>query len=200
MDKTDFKQFDFENPSKLFVLEDVLKNLVGGALLYNRYYRTFGLSGSERVLDFGCGGGVGSRCLLKLLGKDGHVISVDLSGYWTKKAANRLKGYPNAEVRRGDIREMAIRKSSFDVITIFHVIHDIVPDIRQETAGRLSGLLKPEGRLFIKEPVRESHGMPAEEIRTLFTIAGLFEFHFAETGSEYSGEYRKMTEKRKVSR
>ena len=62
-----FKQVDFENPSVLFILEDKLKGLLGCPLLYNRYFRTFGLKGDERVLDFGCGGGAGSRCLAKLL-------------------------------------------------------------------------------------------------------------------------------------
>ena len=35
-----FKQVDFENPSALFVLEDVLKGLIGGPLLYTSDYQT----------------------------------------------------------------------------------------------------------------------------------------------------------------
>ena len=52
-----FQEYDFEHPSILLVLEDKLKGLLGGSLLYNPYFKTFGLKGNERVLDFGCGRG-----------------------------------------------------------------------------------------------------------------------------------------------
>ena len=61
MSDDNFKEYDFEHPSTIFVLEDKLKGLLGGPLLYNPYFITFGLKGNERVLDFGCGGGAGSR-------------------------------------------------------------------------------------------------------------------------------------------
>jgi ubiquinone/menaquinone biosynthesis C-methylase UbiE len=186
-----YTQIDFEKPSKMFVFEDVLKNYLGGLILYNKYYRTFGLTGNEKVLDFGCGGGVGSKVLTKLLGETGSLTCVDLSGYWVKKAEKRLLNYPEVKVRQGDIREMDIPDSSFDVITIYHVMHDIVPGIRQETANRLATLLKSEGRLFIREPIKLSHGMPVEEIRSLFINAGLNEFQFTVDKSCYSGVYVK---------
>ena len=186
-----YTQIDFEKPSKMFVFEDVLKNYLGGLILYNKYYRTFGLTGNEKVLDFGCGGGVGSKVLTKLLGETGSLTCVDLSGYWVKKAEKRLLNYPEVKVRQGDIREMDIPDSSFDVITMYHVMHDIVPGIRQETANRLATLLKSEGRLFIREPIKLSHGMPMEEIRSLFINAGLNEFQFTVDKSCYSGVYVK---------
>lgn len=186
-----YTQIDFEKPSKMFVFEDVLKNYLGGLILYNKYYRTFGLTGNEKVLDFGCGGGVGSKVLTKLLGETGSLTCVDLSGYWVKKAEKRLLNYPEVKVRQGDIREMDIPDSSFDVITMYHVMHDIVPGIRQETANRLATLLKSEGRLFIREPIKLSHGMPVEEIRSLFINAGLNEFQFTVDKSCYSGLYVK---------
>ena len=186
-----YTQIDFEKPSKMFVFEDVLKNYLGGLILYNKYYRTFGLTGNEKVLDFGCGGGVGSKVLTKLLGETGSLTCVDLSGYWVKKAEKRLLNYPEVKVRQGDIREMDIPDSSFDVITMYHVMHDIVPGIRQETANRLATLLKSEGRLFIREPIKLSHGMPVEEIRSLFINAGLNEFQFTVDKSSYSGVYVK---------
>ena len=51
MAKYEFKEVDFENPSALFILEDMLKGLIGGPLLYNPYFKTFGLKGNEKVLD-----------------------------------------------------------------------------------------------------------------------------------------------------
>ena len=142
MTNGEFKEHDFEHPSILFILEDKLKSLLGGPLLYNPYFNTFGLKGNENVLDFGCGGGAGSRCLANLLSKDGHLICVDVSKYWIEKARERLAKYDSVECKSGDIRELDIPDSSFDVISTIHVIHDIAPTKRQDIVKVLSQKLK----------------------------------------------------------
>jgi ubiquinone/menaquinone biosynthesis C-methylase UbiE len=185
-----FKEHDFEHPSVLFILEDKLKGLIGGPLLYNPYFKTFGLRGNENVLDFGCGGGAGSQRLAALL-KDGHLTCVDTSRYWIEKARKRLIKYDQAECKSGDIRELDIPDSFFDVISIIHVIHDIDPGDRQGTISTLSRKLKPGGILFIKERIGKSHGMPVEEIRSRLSDAGLKEIECKETKSEYAGKYKK---------
>ena len=191
METYKYTEFDFEHPSILFILEDVLKGLIGGPLLYSPYFKTFGLEGSERVMDFGCGGGAGSRSLVKLLGKNGHLTCVDLSHYWIRKAEKRMQKYPYVECRAGDIREMSLPASSYDVVSAFHVIHDIAPAERQDTIYALSRLLKAGGRFLVCEPTRESHGISAGEIRTLFSNAGLREIVYKEVKSQYTAEYRK---------
>jgi ubiquinone/menaquinone biosynthesis C-methylase UbiE len=192
MSDSELKEHDFEHPSILFILEDKLKVLIGGPLFYNPYYRTFGLKGNENVLDFGCGGGVGSRCLANLI-KKGHLTCVDISQYWIEKARKRVKKYSNVECKAGDIREIDIPDSTFDVISTIHVIHDIHPKDRQSTVGALTRKLKPGGILFIKERIEKSHGMPVEEIRSSFFSAGLKEIEHKETKSEYLGKYLKVS-------
>lgn len=191
MSDDNFKQYDFEHPSTLFVLEDKLKGLLGGPLLYNPYFKTFGLKGNERILDFGCGGGAGSRFLANLLSKGGHLTCVDVSSYWIAKARKRLEKYSNVECKSGDIRELDIPDSSFDIISTIHVVHDISPAERQDIVKTLSQKLKVGGLFFIREPVKKSHGMPVEEIRTLLSGAGLKEIEHKETKSEYMGKYQK---------
>jgi ubiquinone/menaquinone biosynthesis C-methylase UbiE len=191
MSDSEFKGYDFEHPSSLFILEDKLKGILGGLLLYSKYFKTFGLKGNERVLDFGCGGGAGSRCLANLLIKGGHLICVDVSSYWIEKARNRLKKYANVECKAGDIRELDIPDSSFDVISAIHVIHDITPADRIDIVKALFQKLKAGGLFFIREPIKESHGMPVEEIRSLLSGAGLKETEHKETKSEYMGKYQK---------
>jgi len=187
----DFKEYDFEHPSILFVLEDMLKGLIGGPLLYNPYFKIFGLKGNERVLDFGCGGGAGSRCLANILSEDGHLTCVDVSSHWIAKARKRLDKYSNVECKSGDIRELDISDSSFDVISAIHVIHDVAPAERQDIVMTLSRKLKAGGLLFIREPTKKSHGMPVEEIRAILLKAGLKEIKHKETKSEYMGKYQK---------
>ena len=192
MSKDGFNQVDFEHPSTLFVLEDALKGLIGEPLLYKPYFESFGLIGNERVLDFGCGGGAGSRCLARLLNKGGHLTCIDSSQYWIRKANKRLKKYVNAECKSGDIRNLDIPDSSFDVISIIHVIHDIDPAERQDIVNALSRKLKAGGTLFIKEPTKNSHGMPVDEIQTLLSNAGLRETEHKKAKTEYMGRFQKQ--------
>ena len=190
MDKNTFKPYDFDHPSLLFVLEDKLKGLLGGPLLYNPYFRTFDLKGNERVLDFGCGGGAGSKCLVRSL-REGQLTCVDTSKYWINRARKRLRKHPNAESIVGDIRKLNIPDATFDVIVAIHVIHEIAPDERRSTVQTLARTLKPGGALYLRELTKASHGMPAEEIRGLFGNAGLKEFECRMTKSEYMGKYVK---------
>lgn len=197
MSNYEFKEYDFEKPSFLFILEDRLKSFLGGPLLYNPYIKNFGLKGDEKVLDFGCGGGAGSQCLMKFLGENGHLTCVDISGYWLKKTIRRLRKYPNVECKQGDIRELDIPDSSFDVIYIIHVIHDIGPVERQDIINALSRTLKRGGSLFIREPIKKSHGMPVGEIQALLSEAGLKEAEHTENKSEYTGKFQKTVKNRK---
>lgn len=192
MNNYEFKQNDFENPSFLFILEDILKSFLGGPLLYNPYIKGFGLKGDEKVLDFGCGGGTGSQCLMKFLNENGHLTCVDISSFWMEKANRRLRKYSNAECKVGDIRKLCIPDSSFDVISIIHVIHDIEHAKRQDIVNVLSQKLKRGGALFIREPIKKSHGMPVEEIQTLLSNAGLKEAEHKENKSEYMGKFQKI--------
>jgi ubiquinone/menaquinone biosynthesis C-methylase UbiE len=182
-----YKEIDFEHPSSLFILEDKLKGLLGGPFFYNPYLKTFGLDGSERVLDFGCGGGAGSVCLAKLLNTSGELTCVDVSEYWIGKARHRLRRYGNAKCLVGDIRELDIPENRFDVISIIHVIHDIAPSERQSVTDRLARLLDRHGKLFIREPIKESHGMPVPEIVTLLANSGLTQTQANVSKSEYRG-------------
>jgi ubiquinone/menaquinone biosynthesis C-methylase UbiE len=186
----EYKQVDFEHPSFLFCLEDKLKRLLGGPLFYNSYLKTFGLTGSERVLDFGCGGGTGSVCLARLLNSSTELTCVDVSKYWIDKAKYRLRGYRNAKCLAGDIRKLDMPESHFDIISIIHVIHDIAPADRQSITDRLARLLDRNGKLFIREPVKESHGMPVSEVVTLLTNSGLGETQANVGKSEYRGVFR----------
>jgi len=149
------------------------------------------------VLDFGCGGGTGSKCLIKFLNENGHLTCVDTSSFWIEKANRRLKKYPNVECKLGDIRKLNVPDSSFDVISTIHTIHDIEPAERQDTVNALSRKLKKGGTLFIREPIKKSHGMPVEEIRTLLSNAGLKEAEHKENKSEYTGKFEKPVSREK---
>ena len=89
------------------------------------------------------------------------------------------------------IRDLDLPDSSFDVISAIHVIHDIDPEERKEIIRILSNKLKIGGFFFVREPIKKSHGMSVEEIKALFSSAGLKEIEHKESKSEYTGRYQK---------
>lgn len=186
-----YSKYDFENPSLLFRLDDFLKDKIGGPFYYMPYYKTFKLGGDEAVLDFGCGGGGSSKCLISLLDESGRLTCIDASNYWIGKAKKRLRKHRNVECFAGDIRELSIPENAYDVISIIHVIHDIEPLERKGIVNSLCRRLKKGGRLFIWEPVKQSHGMPADEIRSLFEDENLKETDYTLTKSWYKGAWQK---------
>ncbi len=190
MAKYTFKQPDFEHPSFLFRLEDKLKDLLGG-LFYKPFINDFGMEGYENALDFGCGGGVEARFVLKNLRDGGRLTCIDLSDYWIRRAKKRLEKYTNVVCLQGDIRQLDIPDNSFDLIFTIHVIHDIAPADRQSTVNALAQKLKPGRAFFIWEPTKISHGMAVEEIRELLSKAGLQESSFNQTKTAYRGKFIK---------
>jgi ubiquinone/menaquinone biosynthesis C-methylase UbiE len=186
-----FKQADFNNPSFLFRLDDKLKYFFGG-WYFKSFVNSFNLKGTEHVLDFGSGGGIGARFVLKHLGKNGHITCVDRSSFWLNKARRRLKKYPNVKFALGDISHLDIQREAFDVVVIRYVIHDVVPGDRQRIMNALADKLKSGGDLHIWEPTKISHGMPVEEIRKLLSQAGLQERSHETSKSSFKGQFLKV--------
>jgi ubiquinone/menaquinone biosynthesis C-methylase UbiE len=185
-----YKKRHFNEPSFMFRLEDAIKNLAGGRFFYGSYIKSFSLRGDERILDFGCGGGAASRCVARLLSDKGFLTCLDTSEYWAKKARHRLIDYRNVEVVVGDIRSLDLPDRSYDVIYTIHVIHDIEPELRGVITEALLRKLKYGGAFHIKEPIKKSHGMPLEEIRTLLSNTGLEEIYSKTDNSEYYGMFK----------
>jgi len=180
----------FENPTLVHLFVEEFFNYRIRKPLYESHVKHMKLKGNEKVLDFGCGGGASSRPFLKELTKGGHLTCLDISKFWLSKAKKRFKNFSNVEFKLGDICKIDIPDPSFDVISIFDVLHDIVQDRRQDTVDTLSSKLKPGGKLFIKEPIRTRHGMPVDEIRYLMKRGGLKEVDFKINKSTYVGSYK----------
>jgi ubiquinone/menaquinone biosynthesis C-methylase UbiE len=179
--------YNFDYPSLWFVLEDKIKSLLGCSLFYGADVRSLALKGNERVLDFGCGGGLATLCLAKSLNREGYVLGVDTSAYWVNIASKRIKRFPNAECKTGDITKMEIHEHSFDAIITIHVLHHIATEEMPSVSATLSKLLKAGGRLMVREKVQASHGLPPEEIRPVLSKAGLKEVSYTLSRSEYRG-------------
>ncbi len=169
-----FRETDFEHPSLLFRLEGTLvRPFLTGPLFYRPFVKELGLSGHEMVLEPGCGSGVLLTYLARALDRGGKAVGVDTSAFWTQRARKRLARVENATVLTGDIRSLELEPGEFDLVTFIHVLHDIHPEKRNDTARALSKLMRRGGRICILEPISPSHGIPLEEIKILLVSAGI---------------------------
>jgi len=162
-------------PLARIIKEELIDYRIRSRFYHPAYVRTLALSGNEKVLEFGSGGGCLSRALARTLSPEGSLSCVDLSAYWIHKAQERLKNLASIEFLQGDITRMELPENHFDAILIHFALHDVAPAERVDVMNALATCLRPEGMVFIREPAKPDHGLPLSEIRTLMQGAGLRE-------------------------
>jgi ubiquinone/menaquinone biosynthesis C-methylase UbiE len=164
-------------PLARIIEEELIDYRIRSRFYHPGYVKSLGVSGAERILEFGSGGGCLSGPLAKTLSPEGVLTCVEISPYWTEKARRRLQSFTNIEYLQGDIIRMPVPENHFDAVIVHFVLHDIRPEARIDVVSALARCLRPEGTLFIREPANSWHGMPLSEIRTLMRDAGLREIH-----------------------
>lgn len=144
--------------------------------LYRRFVDQMDLRGDERVLDHGSGSGAAARHLAaRLAAGGGRLTCVDVSARLQAVLARVLRAYPDVELCCGDVRTLGLPERDFDVVLVHWMLHDVPPWDRPPILAELARLLRPGGRLFVREPTARKHGMPAAEVRRLLAAAGLTE-------------------------
>ena len=129
---------------------------------YRSYVNRMGFCGDEKVLEVGCGGGNLSRVLA---GRVGKLVCVDCSKYWIRKVQRRLGNFKNVEFGLVDVLDFK-KENYFDAVVVSYVLHDIAE--KNKVVGILRRCLKDGGIVYVREPMRKSHGISADEIRKLF--------------------------------
>jgi ubiquinone/menaquinone biosynthesis C-methylase UbiE len=189
---------DFEKPSQRDIFVHTLAGYVLMSGAYRKFVDTFGLKGDEHVLDFGGGSGALTHHIAKRLRKgNGQATCLDTSEAWLNVAKKKLRKFQNVKFVSGNVSTLVRGGPQFDVISVHIALHDIDRELRQGIVHALSSTLKNDGKLFIREPIKEDHGMPADEIRELMENAGLREIRFSEgklafVGPIYSGVFEKL--------
>jgi ubiquinone/menaquinone biosynthesis C-methylase UbiE len=143
--------------------------------------------GTWVVGDLGCGTGPVSAALAPFVR---HVIAVDESDSMLQAAEQRLSGFANVELRRGQLEQLPIQEQSLDLATLVLVLHFAAePERALAEAGRV---LKSGGRIIVVDMLphdRERYrqklghvwlGFPQETLRRMLHEAGFVQTQIAE--------------------
>lgn len=122
-------------------------------ILRQRFLEEIGqyLPESGRVLDLGCGFGLFSLYFasvnpnLEIHGIDANASRIHLAG----ESARKL-GVANVHYRQLDVRELVV-DDGFDAIYMLDLVHHIPSEAVAGFLDTLAGILKPGGRLIIKD-------------------------------------------------
>lgn len=113
--------------------------------------RTEGL----KVLEIGCGRGVGAEIIFEKFGAR-EVHAFDLDPHMIELAHARLSSHPAERLRLfvGDVAKIDAPDSSYDAVFDFGIIHHV--PVWQGAIAEVVRLLKPGGRFFFEEVTRQA--------------------------------------------
>lgn len=105
------------------------------------------------VLDIGCGPGFFSIDMAQMVGKSGRVIASDLQEGMLQKLRDKIRGTELEErITLHKCEENKIGVSdSIDFVLAFYLLHE-VPN-QEQFFNEIASILKPNGQVFIAEPL-----------------------------------------------
>lgn len=140
---------------KLNAVEKALMNNPARALAQRRYEaplfeRLGGRTEGQRVLEVGCGRGVGTEIIFERFGAR-EVHAFDLDPEMVGQARRRLSGFPPERLRLfvGDAAAIEAADASFDAVFDFGIIHHV--PAWQRAVAEVARVLRPGGRFFFEE-------------------------------------------------
>jgi len=171
-------------------LEVFLTNCMGSTLLqgyYSNFVNRLNIREHDRILDYCSGSGVISAKIARRL-KSGQLVFADVSRVWLSKAEKRMKKYRMASGYHIEDFSGLIQGGNYDKIVIHFSLHDFPEAYQSRIIRQMIQNLKPDGRLIIREPIGEDHGMKLRELLNLMENAGRLAFEYSTFNKPLVGE------------
>jgi ubiquinone/menaquinone biosynthesis C-methylase UbiE len=114
-----------------------------------------GVKAGQSVLDFGCGSGIYTIPVARVVGNRGNVYALDKDGEVLDSLMRRADSAGLANIRKVDTpggTQITLANDSVDVVLLFDVFHDYYFSSvaeRQDLLREISRVLKPGGILSV---------------------------------------------------
>ena len=175
---------------KLNRIEKALMNNPVRALVQRRYEaplmeRLGGRTEGLRVLEIGCGRGVGTSIIFNRFGAR-EVHAFDLDPAMIDQAKSMLDGYSSSRLKLfvGDATAIDAEDQMYDAVFDFGIIHH-VPNWKR-AVSEVVRVLRPDGRFFFEEVT--SHALSRWTYRTFLEHPKKDRF----TGNQFIGELERQ--------
>lgn len=117
------------------------------------FERLGGRAEGMKVLEVGCGRGVGTQIILERFGaREVHALDVDPD--MVRRARARLAHYPPERLTLsvGDVTRLEAADASYDAVFDFAILHHV--PVWQDGVAQIRRVLKPGGRFYFEEVTR----------------------------------------------
>lgn len=105
-----------------------------------------GIRAGKKVLEVGCGTGVYTEKLAKIIGAD--IFAIDISPDLLSKARDKI-GYANVNFIEADLENLPFPDESFDAVVGVSILHHVGID---EALREIRRVLRPGGSIVFSEP------------------------------------------------
>ena len=133
-----------------------------------------GIAPGETVLDVGCGTGLFTEEIARLVGANGIVHAVDFQPSLLSQTADRLAAAGVAErvqLHLCHADKLPLADESVDMVALIAALGEMADPIA--VIDELCRVLKPEGRLVISEELLDAAYVSAPTVRRWLTDGGL---------------------------
>ena len=131
-----------------------------------RIFEKFGgKTSGQKVLEIGCGQGVGTEIILDRFGAR-EVDAFDLDPDMVERARERLARFPQGTLNlcTGDASKIAAPDNNYDAVFDFGIIHHV--PVWQDAVKEVARVLKPGGKFYFEEVTKAA--LDSRLYRTLF--------------------------------